>query len=163
MSPLSKKLTKLGKTVAATGALLIGCLGVGPEARATLGGNVASIDENQAHLGGARRVETLATGERHVIELPSGIVLHEYVSPSGAVYAIAWRGPRMPDLRELLGAYFTQLSDRTGRAPGGSHHRMNLTGTDLVVQSSGHRGSFAGRAWVPSLVPSGVEIDASLD
>jgi hypothetical protein len=40
---------------------------------------------------------------------------------------------------------------------------MTLTGSDLVIQSSGHRRSFVGRAWVPSLVPSSVNLDNVLE
>jgi hypothetical protein len=151
---------KLGKALVATTAIVCGSLCAAHEAHATLGGDVASVEANQQRLGSTRDVKKLASGERHELTLPSGILVHEYVSPSGAVYAITWRGPQMPDLRELLGPYFAQLSNRTSKL---GHHQMNLTGSDLVIQSSGHRHSFAGRAWVPSLVPPGVKIDASLD
>lgn len=135
-------------------------LGLTREARATLGGDVRSVELNEQHLGSIRRVVKLASGERHDLQLPSGMIVHEYVSPGGAVYAITWRGPRMPDLRELLGPYFSRLS---GRDPGSGHHRVNVTVADLVLRSVGHRGSFSGRAWLPPLVPSSVHVDADLD
>lgn len=157
---MSATRVKLCRTLAASSVLFLGWLGAVRDARATLGGDIASIAANGRSLGAARQVTKLAAGERHELTLPSGIVVHEYVSPSGAVYAITWRGPRMPDLRELLGPYFAQLS---GRASSGGHHRMNLAGSDLVVQSIGHRRWFTGRAWAPSLVPPGVKVDASLE
>jgi hypothetical protein len=40
---------------------------------------------------------------------------------------------------------------------------MNVDGSDLVIRSAGHNHSFAGRAWVPSLLPAGVNPDTSLD
>jgi len=131
-----------------------------PDAHATLGGDVASVEANQQQLGGARNVKKLAAGQRHELTLPSGIVVHEYVSAGGAVYAITWHGPQMPDLRELLGPYFAQLSNRTSRL---GHHQLSLTGSDLEIRSAGHRHTFGGRAWVPSLVPAGVTIDGSLE
>ncbi len=148
-----------GKALLATSAVLGCCLGAA-DARATLGGDAASVAANQQNLGATRQIQPLASGQRHELALPSGIVVREYVSSSGAVYAITWRGPRMPNLRELLGPYFAQLS--SGSSQGG-HHRMSLTGTDLVVRSSGHGHTFAGRAWVPSLVPPGVALDTLLD
>jgi hypothetical protein len=148
------------RALVATAIVVFGCFGTEGRARATLGGDAASVADNQAHLGAARIVRKLASGERHELTLPSGLVVHEYVSPNGAVYAVTWSGPRMPDLRELLGPYFAQLS--AGASKGG-HHHVSLTGSDLVVRSAGHRGSFAGRAWVPSLVPPGVKVDVSLD
>ena len=38
-----------------------------------------------------------------------------------------------------------------------------FTGVDLKVHSMGHRHSYSGRAWVPSLVPPGINIDALLN
>jgi hypothetical protein len=151
--------TRFRNVLVATAALVCCSLGAAHEARATLGGDEASVATNEHALAAARQVRKLAVGERHDLTLPSGIVVHEYLSPSGAVYAVTWRGPLRPDLRELLGPYFGQLSNR---APG-SHHRLDFTGVDLRVQSMGHRHASSGRAWVPSLVPAGVTIDASLD
>jgi len=147
-----------------TGAAVLSFCGLGAAGRAgaTLGGDVPSVLANQAHLGAARQVQKVAGGERHELTLPSGIVVHQYVSARGAVYAITWKGPRLPDLRELLGPYFAQLERRDAYAPLG-HHRLSLDGTDFSIRSAGHRGSFSGRAWVPSLVPAGVTIDNSLD
>jgi hypothetical protein len=148
----------LGKTLAAM-AIVAG-LGVARDAHATLGGDVASVAANQQNLSATRVVTKTTFGDRHDLVLASGVVVHEYISPAGAVYAVTWRGPRMPDLRELLGPYFTQLSSKSKR---GGHHHATLTGTDLVVQSQGHGHAFSGRAWAPSLVPAGVKIDASLE
>jgi len=73
------------------------------------------------------------------------------------VFAITWQGPAVPDLRSLLGAYFAQLASRVSS---GSHHSMRFVGDDFVVRSMGHGRSHSGRAWVPSLVPSGLDIDS---
>jgi hypothetical protein len=145
-----------------SGVVFLLGLGYAPEARATLGGDVASVVTNQARLGATRQALKVASGERHELVLPSGIVVRQYLSQSGAVYAVAWSGPRMPDLRELLGPYFAQWEQTDPAQRRGLHH-MVMTGTDLVIQSSGHRGSFAGRAWVPSLVPAGVHPEISLE
>ncbi|MFI5298147.1 MAG: DUF2844 domain-containing protein [Polyangiales bacterium] len=136
-------------------------IGRSHDARATLGGAASTIADNHTHLGGAHRIVKLATGERHELTLPSGMIVHQYVSSAGLVYAIAWRGPQMPDLRELLGAYFPRLS-KAAALPGGGHHRVTMALDDLIVESSGHRRSFSGRAWVPSLVPSGVDPKVSI-
>ena len=131
------------------------------DARATLGENVGSISANEQHLGAVHRVVKLAKGERHELELLSGFVVHEYVSPEGRVYAVTWHGHQPPNLQELLGSYFGQLS--TGHKTAGGHNRMNLVGSDFLVQTWGHRRTFSGRAWVPSLVPDGVKVDSSLE
>jgi hypothetical protein len=101
--------TSLGRALLAASVVCFGLV-TGPTAHATLGGDVVSIAVNHQHLGGEQRVLKLASGERHELQLPSGIVVHQYVSSTGAVYAVAWSGPRMPDLRELLGAYFPKMA-----------------------------------------------------
>jgi hypothetical protein len=132
----------------------LACLVGAPSAHATLGGDVASVATNHANLGGVLHVTALAQGERHELTLPSGVVVREYVA-GGTVYAIVWSGARPPDLRELLGSYFSKLSGASG---GGSHHRMSIRGEDFRVETMAHRGSFSGRAWLPSLVPAGVDV-----
>lgn len=157
VSPGNAKLCRLA--LAAAGALCSAALAA-PDAHATLGGDVASIAVNEQRMGASRHVHKLASGERHDLTLASGTVVREYVSATGVVYAVTWRGPRIPDLRELLGSHFAELSDRD---PGGGHHRMTVTRADFMVRSIGHGHSFAGRAWVPSLVPSGAHPEIALD
>lgn len=130
-----------------------------PDALATLGGDAASVASNQQHLGATRRVRALPAGECHDLSVPSGPAVHEYLSPAGSVYAVSWKGHGMPDLQELFGAYFSQLA--TGHRRGG-HHRMTLTGSDLVVETTSHGRVFTGRAWVPSLVPAGVDATSTV-
>ena len=151
--PMIALLPKLARTVAAAAAAFLWLAGAPREARATLGGDFASVVANHEHLGGTRNALVLPVGERHDLQLTSGILVREYLSPAGSVYAVTWRGPRVPNLRELLGPYFAELSRRNAR---GGLHSMTFTGGDVVVQSSGHGRTFAGRAWVPSLVPSGI-------
>jgi len=143
------------------------CVGLcaGRTANATLGGDAASIAINDQHLGGVKHVlERASAGavERHELRLPSGTVVHQYVSPAGIVFAVTWSGPRMPDLRELMGTYFDKMA-QAQRAPTGGHNLVIRKGDDLVVKGVGHPGSFSGRAWVPSLVPAGVNVESSLD
>jgi hypothetical protein len=139
-------------------------LGVGValsrDAGATLGGDAPSIAANERTLGARRTVSALTLGTRHDLVLPSGVVVREYVSPGGLVYAVTWSGPRVPDLRELLGARFSDLAKQRAT---GFHNRMTLSLDDFEVRAWGHRGFFAGRAWVPSLVPAGVNVDSLVD
>ena len=73
------------------------------------------------------------------------------------MFAITWHGPAVPDLRAVFGAYFAQLASHVSS---GSHHSMRFAGHDFVARSMGHGRSHSGRAWVPSIVPSGLNIDA---
>ena len=40
--------------------------------------------------------------------LGNGTVVREYLAADGSVFGIAWHGPQMPDLNDLLGSYFSQ-------------------------------------------------------
>ncbi|WP_128596003.1 DUF2844 domain-containing protein, partial [Paraburkholderia kirstenboschensis] len=40
--------------------------------------------------------------------LGNGTVVREYLAADGTVFGIAWSGPQMPDLNEMLGSYFPQ-------------------------------------------------------
>src|SRR5258708_4554229 len=74
------------------------------------------------------------------------------------VSGIAWRGPQMPDLSELLGGYFPQYTDGV-KAARAAHGRRGVAAVDqdtLVVRSGGHMGAFAGQAWLPQALPAGV-------
>lgn len=161
---MSSRGVKVGRALVMGVSVLGCCLGAARTAHATLGGDVASVAGNRQHLGVVADVHVLklAYGERHELTLPSGLVVHQFVSPTGAVYAVTWRGPRMPNLRELLGPYFTQIDNRDA-FPHNGHHQMTMSGFDLEIRAGGHRGSFSGRAWVPSMVPIGVSIDGSFN
>jgi hypothetical protein len=157
---MRERLVGFRKLVLGGSIALAAVAGAPREAHATLGGVAASVDANRKNLGGVLRIERLAYGERHVLVLPTGMVIRQYLSPSGAVYAVSWHGHRMPNVQEILGSYAEQLSHRD-RIKGGRHN-MRLTGTDFMMSATGHGQTFSGRAWVPSLVPAGVDLDSIL-
>jgi len=91
--------------------------------------------------------------------LGNGTVVREYLSADGTVFGIAWSGPQMPDLNEMLGSYFPQYvaGVKAARAArGGARGPVAVDQSTLVVQSGGHMGAFSGRAWLPPALPAGV-------
>ena len=94
------------------------------------------------------------------VQFENGTTVTEFQSPNGTVFAIRWSGPVLPDLSYFLGKTFNafkQENDRIRKA--GSHGSpVNMKLDSLVVNSSGRMRSFVGHAYVPSLVPSGVNI-----
>ena len=132
--------------------LLLPCV-----ANATLGENVQSTESDRASMMASTRMLPATTFTIHELQTPSGTTVREFVSPSGVVFAIAWRGPTMPDLKQALGRYFDRYVTSDNKQ-GGLHHRA-VSDPDLVVQSSGHMRLFTGRAYVPQLLPSGVTPD----
>jgi hypothetical protein len=128
-------------------------------AAAELGGDLASIQADQEHMKGARNVTTTAAYSIHEIQAATGTKVREFVSPSGTIFAVAWQGPSTPDLRQLLGQYFDRYSQaiqnkRPGRAP------VSIQQSDLVVEAGGHMRSFTGRAYLPQVMPQGVNAAA---
>ena len=133
--------------------LAIGVASPAP-ARAALGDDAASVGVDSETLGGTRIV-TLARGwEVHELRLPSGTLVREYVRNRG-VFAVAWGGPVIPDLRRLLGAYFEAYANSPRS---GQHHVRVVATPDWVVQSAGHHDGFLGRAWLPKRVPPGFDL-----
>jgi hypothetical protein len=90
--------------------------------------------------------------------LASGTVVNEYLSAEGTVFGLAWHGPRVPDLVSLLGSYFPQYQQglKAQRAARGGRGPVSVQDSGLVVDSGGHMGAFAGRAYLPQSLPAGV-------
>src|SRR5215470_10390773 len=129
-----------------------------PSALASLGGFEATVEADRLQMGATRRTLTDPRFTLHELQSPSGATVREYVSPTGMVFGLAWQGPSMPDLRQLLGSHFDQYVNamtarRTRRGP----VLIQLPG--LVVQSAGHMRAFAGKAYVPAALPQGVSAE----
>jgi hypothetical protein len=129
-----------------------------PWARAGLGGDLTSVVADGVSLKAERRITQMAGYERHEFVTAQGTTVREFVSPAGVVFAVAWRGPFMPDLRQLLGIHYEHYVNAP-RLTGSSRSSAHIADEDLVVHSHGHARSFAGLAFVASLLPSGVPID----
>ena len=129
---------------------------------AALGGNLNSVVNDQVHLQGALESTQMASFTVHEIRPPTGIVIREYVSPSGTVFGVSWQGPWLPDLRQLLGAYFQQYADaaqaHTSSHPG--RGPVQIVQPDFILQQSGHLRSFVGKAYLPQMLPAGVTAEA---
>jgi hypothetical protein len=124
---------------------------------ATLGQDVSSIRDDQAHLNASETVVTSQLYSVHEMKTPRGTTIREYVSPAGTVFAVSWRG-FPPDLRQLLGEHFDEYmaaASETARRGRGVHIETG----DLVVNSGGHMRYSVGRAFLSSKLPSGVDRD----
>ncbi len=127
-------------------------------ARASLGGTQASVETDRLQVGGTVRVLPSAAYTVHELQTPSGTVVREYVSPSGIVFGVAWHGPSMPDLRQVLGAYFDRYVEAAAKRKARGPVAIKQPG--LVVQSGGHMRGFVGRAYIPEALPQGITVDA---
>ena len=127
-------------------------------ASASLGGNINSVQADRAVLKGTLKSTTQANYSVQQIRTPNGVVVREYASPSGNVFGVSWQGPTRPNLRQVLGSYFTeftkavspQMRFRLIRGP------LRIQTNGLVVEMGGHMRWYVGRAYVQALIPAGV-------
>ena len=137
-------------------------LGGAAKVDASLGGDATSVTADRVHAQGALvRVQTTGPYAVHEMQTSSGTLVREFVdsSGSGKVFAVAWEGPWMPDLRQVLGDYF----DRYQAALRKAQQRRRVRGAivvhdgDLVVETSGRSRAFSGRAYLTTRIPAGVQ------
>jgi hypothetical protein len=126
---------------------------------AALGGNASSIVSDKTHMRAQLRATASNGYSVHALQTTAGINVREYISAQGKVFAVAWDGPNLPDLTQLLGDYFpafqAAMVERRNRGVRGP---VSLQQDDLVVESNGHMRAYFGRAYVPSLLPPQVSI-----
>jgi hypothetical protein len=126
-------------------------------ADATLGEPETSVQTDVAQLHGSIKITDHTSYRLHEIQLPSGTVVHEFAGLDGKVFAVAWKGPMIPNLRQTFGRYFdTYVTAAKAKRTG--HTQVQIQTSDLVVQSSGHMRAFSGRAYLPQAIPNGVDI-----
>lgn len=125
---------------------------------AALGGNVDSVQADEAYMKATIKIAQANAYAVHEIKAPTGTVVREYVSPTGRVFGVAWQGPFVPEMRQLLGAYFDRYSE-AAKAQRESHverRPLDIQEPGLVVQTAGHMRAYYGRAYDPELLPAGV-------
>jgi Protein of unknown function (DUF2844) len=131
-------------------------------ASASLGGDTASVDADRVRVQGALlRIVRNDAFTVHEVQSSSGTTIREYMSSTGTVFAVAWEGPWLPNLRQILGPYFEtyQRAVQTGPANRRARGSLRIELPDLVVQMSGHPRAFSGRAYVPRLMPQRVQME----
>jgi len=128
---------------------------------ASLGRDTASVREDQAKMQGTLRTSSGDSYTLHEIQTSTGVAVKEYASPVGQVFAVTWKGPFHPDLRQLLGPYYDEYVQavRTKRAQRSGHGPISIQHAGLVIQVSGHLRSFVGRAYVPQQLPAGMHVE----
>jgi hypothetical protein len=125
---------------------------------ATLGEPEVSVQADVSQLRASiKSSQDRAVYRVHEIQLPSGTLLREFVSANGNVFAVAWSGPFMPNLRQALGKYFdSYVAAPRSTIPDRKH--VQVATSELVVQASGHSRAFAGRAYLPGAIPAGFSL-----
>ena len=128
---------------------------------ASLGRDATSVQEDVVKMQGALHTSSGNSYTLHEIQTPTGVTIKEYASPIGQVFAVTWKGPFHPDLRQLLGPYYDEYVQavRTQRAQRAGHGPILIQHAGLVVEVSGHLRSFTGRAYIPLQLPAGMHVE----
>jgi len=133
--------------------LSLGCLSAGC-ASASLGGGYDSVVADRAQISARLRSTSVADHQVHRLTLINGAVRKEFAASGGAVFAISWSGRAKPDLRQLMGPYFSRFQARTATVSGRRIRRALVARqSDLVVFSGGANGAFWGYAYLPKALP----------
>jgi hypothetical protein len=141
-------------------AIVFFMLGVCLPAIAALGGDASSVETDRAQMKASIKTTQAEAYSLQEITAPGGTVIKEYVSPAGRVFAVAWHGPFYPDMQQILGAYFQPYTAALQAQPKHYGRRpLNIQQPGLVVQSGGHMRAYWGRAYVPDMLPQGVNAD----
>jgi hypothetical protein len=124
-------------------------------AHAELGGAASTVQADRMQMKAAVPAATSKLNYTvHEMALPSGTTVREYIA-NEKVFAIAWRGPSVPDLKQLMGSYFdTYTSEAHSRRNGHTHVAINHP--EFVMHAVGHMRSYAGSAYIPGMLPEGV-------
>ena len=130
-------------------------------AAASLGGTATTVEADRSRMQASLEMTKKSQYTVHELHAPNHVVVREFVSPTGMVFGVAWQGPSRPDLQQLLGGYFAHFMQAAQalkeQQPGRRMLRIEEPG--LVVESGGHARAFSGRAYVPQMVPAGVEAE----
>ena len=126
-------------------------------ARAWLGGDADSIRADAERMNSSARATAATSCTVYEMETPAGTRVREFVSPTGRVFAVTWQGASLPDLRQLLGAFFERYVTADNALGAGAASRV-IDQPDFVVHAGGHLRAFVGRAYLPAAMPPGVAL-----
>jgi hypothetical protein len=126
---------------------------------ATLGEPIDSATKNLSSLKVAQK--TGASEKYSVQEYEkNGNTVKEFANLSGVVFAVSWRGISKPDLNALFGSYFTEYKTALDGVPKQYGVKsISMKTSKMVIRRGGRMRDQRGFAYVPTLVPEGVNIE----
>jgi hypothetical protein len=128
---------------------------------ASLGGDVASVQADATSMQAHVRSTQHSAYMLHEMQSATGIAIREYISASGTVFGVAWKGAYPPNLKQLLGSEYEQYEQAINTPSGRvGHGPVTIRLPNLVVQLSGHMGDYSGRAYIPDKVPTDMSLES---
>jgi len=125
---------------------------------AALGQDASTVEADRVHMQAQRSITQSGAFSVHELQLPGATRVREYLDSSHRVFAVAWSGPSIPDLQQLLGAYFVRYQAAV-RPLARSRRPLAMQQTDLVIHTGGHPRAFFGVAYLPLQLPLGVSAE----
>ena len=135
MSLRAGKFKLRGVPTVLAGLSLLICLWSGPAAQAALGGDTVSVLADQGQMQGSKETTKVNSYTVHVIQAANGTVVNEYESAEGNVFAVAWHGPFLPDMRQILGSYYDQYA-QARQAQNGMRRGRPVSYTHLTLPTN---------------------------
>ena len=127
---------------------------------AALGGDVSSVAVDQAHLRATLHSTQKAGYAVHELRADSGLVVREFSTPDGKIFAVAWEGPVIPDLRQILGSHFDDFQRAANmQNRHGVHGPVFIQQNGLTVELGGHMRSYRGKAYLSNEIPASVRAE----
>ena len=154
VTSLSRRRSVSARVAACTLLMLLA-----PSAWAALGEPSASVAADGTPVTSGQRLAAVTGSVRQQSVLtPDGVRVDEF-SANGVVFALRWSGGSIPDLAELFDSRFAAYA-AAQRAHGSGLNRAPLVvdTSALVAHTWGHPGDFNGSAYVPALLPPGVDL-----
>ncbi len=146
----------IGALLATSAGAALAVLGQGP------GGDLptSSVTPALVHRLAAAPLAQAQAYTTQAFTYENGTRVVEYISSTGQVFALSWRGPVLPDLSVMLGDYFKTFQTQTQqmRLQGRRGSAVNIERDGLVISSHGRMRNFSGFAYAPALIPPGVNI-----
>ena len=133
-----------------------------PPAWAALGGSPGGVEVDGQPSSTPEKLVPSGAYIVHERATPD-VVVREYATPQGQVFAVFWLGRRNPDLPVLLGRYFEQYQAAvTNREKKRSPMRgmTHIETAELIVETGGPMGAVWGKAYVPAQFPPGMTKEA---
>ena len=127
-------------------------------AHAGLGAGNASVLADAHELHGAVTLTLLQQYDIREISGAGGMRVREFLNRAGVVFALSWSGPVVPDLARLLGtSYASYAGALAALQRRGLHRSVRIAMPDLVVELGGHLRAYVGHAYLPALIPPGIQ------
>ena len=126
-----------------------------------LGADISSVRDDQIRMSAALRVSQQKGYTLHELRAANGLLVREYASSSGKIFAVTWQGPWAPNLQHLLGAHFEEFQQalKSQSANSASHGPVVVRLPGMVVELAGHMRAFVGRAYLADEVPNSVRAE----